>query len=39
MNNFVTPRQLPLLNEKSIKLLKYAIVITLIIFVMVLCSG
>lgn len=39
MNNFVTPRQKPILTEKTIKAGKKALLITSIFALAVLCSG
>lgn len=39
MRNFVTPRQKPLLTEKSLKVGKRALLITSVLVVAVLCSG
>lgn len=39
MRNFVTPRQKPLLTEKSFKVGKKALLITSVLVVAVLCSG
>ena len=37
--NFITPRQNPLLSEKSIKVGKKAVLIASVIAVVILCSG
>ena len=39
MKNFVTPRQKPILTEKTIKAGKKAILLTSVLVVAVLCSG
>lgn len=39
MRNFVTPRQKPLLSEKSLKVGKKALIIASVFALAVLCSG
>ena len=39
MRNFVTPKQKPLLTEKTLKVTKRALLITGVLAVALLCSG
>jgi hypothetical protein len=39
MKNFVTPRQKPLLSEKTIKVTKKTLAVATVIAVAILCSG
>lgn len=39
MRNYITPRQRPIITEKSLKVGKRALLITSVLVVAVLCSG
>jgi hypothetical protein len=39
MRNFITPRQKPILSEKSIKVTKKTLAIATVIAIALLCSG
>lgn len=39
MKNFITPRQKPLLSEKTIKVTKKTLAVATVIAVAILCSG